>query len=148
MDSWIINEENFSPEKIKTRIEQCPDGEKKFLQSALNYLYGSTRTIDKERVNMSLKHLSNAEKKVIKWLFARTNGSLRKDYGANALLAAKNAKYKCSNCPFDDVRALELDHVEGKRSKALVTNFACLCANCHNIKSFKQDWFSNPPKSI
>ena len=71
----------------------------------------------------------------------KVNILLKKDYGANSLIAARNAKYKCQNaeCGFSDVRSLELDHVNGKKSKYTAI-FACLCANCHNIKSFTHDW--------
>ena len=57
---------------------------------------------------------------------------MRKLYGKNSLIAARNAKYKCERCNFPDVRTLQLDHINGK---IMDTEFACLCANCHQIKS-------------
>lgn len=141
MTNWKIDEENFKLEKIKMRIDVCEEKEKGALTSALNYLYGDIKTIDKDRVDVSLKYLSDSEKKIIKWLHTRTNGSLKKEYGSNALVAARNAKYKCQNegCGYSDVRALELDHVNGKGNNESAV-FACLCANCHNIKSYIYDW--------
>jgi hypothetical protein len=139
MNSWKIDDRNFDSERRRERIDACED--KGALTSALNYLYGDIKAIDKSRINASLRYLTNAEKKVIKWLHTRTNGRLKKYYGANSLIAARNAKYKCQNaeCGFSDVRSLELDHVNGKKSKYTAV-FACLCANCHNIKSFTHDW--------
>jgi len=64
----------------------------------------------------------------------------------------------CANCGEDDVRVLQIDHINGggsaerKTSKAWGTNLLArvisgdvdglqlLCANCHMIKTWRQDW--------
>jgi hypothetical protein len=46
-------------------------------------------------------------------------------------------RWCCSESGFADVRALNLDHVEGRVPQA---TFACLCADCHAIKSRRLDW--------
>lgn len=109
------------------------------LKTTLSYLYLSDGPINlpRERLKFSECYLEPREIVLARWLQTRTNGSLRSKYGAKALLAARNSRYKCAACGFADIRALHLDHVEGH---TVDTAFACLCANCHNIKSREHDW--------
>lgn len=125
---------------IDTRVEGVPDALQGSLRTALTYLYlvdGPTN-LPRDRLKLAERHLDPAERIVIRWLYTRTNGRLRKNYGRNALLAARTAQYRCESCGFADVRVLNLDHVHGRDSDA--DEFACLCANCHAIKSRVNDW--------
>jgi len=109
------------------------------LKSTLSYLYFSDgpKNLPRERLKVSESYLEPREIVLARWLQTRTNGSLRSKYGVKALLAARSSRYKCASCGFADIRALHLDHVEGHTAD---TEFACLCANCHNIKSREHDW--------
>jgi len=109
------------------------------LRTALRYLYMDDGPINlpRDRLKASKPYLDTAERVVVQWLQIRTNGSERKNYGRNALLAARNSRYRCEQCGFPDVRTLNLDHIEGR---VLNASFACLCANCHTIKSREKDW--------
>ena len=135
---WIIPESNFSPAYISSRLSAAPVLVKAFLQSCFNYLYGTTKNLDRERRVASEPYLSSAEIRVIRWLHTRSNGSERKNYGPDCVIAAKAAKYRCNRCKFPDVRVLQLDHVHG-RGPGVTKEFECLCANCHVIKSAGQD---------
>jgi hypothetical protein len=74
------------------------------------------------------------------------------------------AKYgdKCAKCSFDDKRALELDHIEGRgkaerratshdRSTWLLEalridgKYQLLCANCNRIKQWERLEWAVPP---
>jgi hypothetical protein len=109
------------------------------LKTTLSYLYLSDGPINlpRERLKASEIYLEPRELVLVRWLQTRTNGSLRSKYGARALLAARNSRYRCITCGFADIRALHLDHIDGHTAD---TEFACLCANCHNIKSREYDW--------
>ncbi|MDD2310445.1 MAG: HNH endonuclease [Desulfuromonadaceae bacterium] len=109
------------------------------MKSTLSFLYLHEGPVNlpRERLKASEPFLEPRELVIVRWLQTRTNGNLRSKYGAKALLAARNANYRCVTCGFSDVRALHLDHIDGH---TIDTDFACLCANCHNIKSRKMDW--------
>jgi hypothetical protein len=108
------------------------------LRTTLGYLYldGGPKNLPRATLRACVHLLTPAEKVVTLWLQSRTNGHLRRNYGHASALAAKRARYRCEGCGFADVRALNLDHVDGRGSKA----FRCLCANCHAIKSRAHDW--------
>ena len=110
------------------------DRHKGSLRSILRYLYfvNGPLNVDPSRYKISKAYLSNSELIVVNWLRTRTNGKLRKDYGHKALIAAKNSKYRCSKCKYPDVRVLQIDHINGRTED---TEYDCLCANCHQIKS-------------
>jgi hypothetical protein len=105
----------------------------------LKYLYMDDGPVNlpRGRLKITKPYLDDAERILIQWLQTRTNGSERKNYGKDALCAARRSRYCCERCGFADVRALNLDHVEGRVADA---SFACLCANCHAIKSRENDW--------
>jgi hypothetical protein len=44
----------------------------------------------------------------------KSNGSRRRSYGRESLVAARRSRYRCQECGHADVRVLELDHVEGR----------------------------------
>jgi hypothetical protein len=125
---------------IETRVEGVPDVAQGSLRTALTYLYMGDGPADLPRDHLKLaeRHLDPAERILIRWLWTRTNGRLRKHYGQKSLLAARAAQYRCESCGFADVRVLNLDHIHGRESDA--DEFACLCANCHTIKSRVNDW--------
>jgi len=140
-DSFSVIEKRFNNlDLIEKRVKRVPADVQGSLRTALKYLYLEKGPINltRDRLKISISYLEDCEVVLAKWLATRTNGSLRKKYGKNALLAARKAHYKCEQCGYPDVRALHLDHVEGKRNNK--STFACLCANCHNIKSRKYDW--------
>jgi hypothetical protein len=109
------------------------------LETALSYLYlmSGPKNLPRNRMKAAEPHLEKRERLLVHWLTTRTNGRHRAGYGFPALVAARRARYRCKKCGFADVRALHLDHVNGHVKG---TAFACLCANCHNIKSREHDW--------
>ncbi len=82
------------------------------LSMSLNYLYKDDGPINlpRGRLLVAEPHLGLAEKIVICWPYTRTNGSLRKTYGADALRAARSSRYRCEACGFSDVQVLNIDH--------------------------------------
>lgn len=126
-------------ELISKRVNAAEKSAQGSLKSTLTYLYNDEgpRNLDRDRMLAAIPYLSPAEQIVTKWMQTRTNGSERKNYGAGALLAARKTRYRCAVCKFDDVRTLNIDHVDGRVPG---TGFACLCANCHTIKSREENW--------
>lgn len=124
---------------IKVRVAAAPAAEQGALCTALRYVYKDDGPINlpRSRLLIAEPYLNPAERIVIRWLYTRTNGRLRKSYGAGALRAARSSRYRCQVCDFNDVRVLNIDHVDGHVAG---TPFACLCANCHTIKSRENDW--------
>ena len=93
--------------------------------------------LPRERLKMAELFVEPHERLLLRWLYTRTNGNLRSTYGAKALIAARTSRYRCCRCGFADVRALHIDHIDGRTTD---TECSCLCANCHNIKSREKDW--------
>lgn len=124
---------------IEERVASAPDPARPALRTTLRFLYESEGPINlpKDRLKLAEPHLEAAELVLTKWLYNRTSGSLRKHYGEAALRAARKQRYRCENCGLGDIRVLNLDHVEGKANRE---KFACLCANCHTLKSRERDW--------
>jgi hypothetical protein len=126
---------------IEERVSSAARTDRGSLRTALTYLYADDGPINlpRPRLTAALPYLEEAERILIRWLYTRTNGSERKSYGAGTLIAARRSRYSCEqeDCRFADVRALTFDHVNGRTSD---TCFACLCANCHMIKSRAKDW--------
>ena len=140
VNAFVIDVVRFNDAKfIETRVANVASAEQGSLRTALGYLYLDNGPVNlpRDRLLASESHLEDAERLVIRWLYTRTNGSLRSKYGSAALLAARSSRYRCQDCSFDDVRVLNLDHVNGLVAG---TPFACLCANCHTIKSRVNDW--------
>lgn len=138
-EEWIIDHSNFSPEIIEDRVAGAPEASRSSLRSSLLYLYGDNTTLMRKRMLEAESFLSRAEKKAIRWLHTRTSGSEKKNYGPGCIIAVKEAKYRCTECGFSDVRALHLDHVDGRNGNKEDYVFQCLCANCHNIKSYEDE---------
>lgn len=128
-----------NPEEVERRVSAAPPASQGSLRTTLRYLYEREGPVNLpvDRLNTAFDLLEPAEQVVACWLQTRTNGKLRKTYGANALRAARAAGYRCQECGFADVRVLNLDHVDGHVPG---TPFACLCANCHTLKSRRVDW--------
>jgi hypothetical protein len=124
---------------VRRRVEKAPAGQRSALDSALRYLYldDGPLNLPRDRLQLAFDLLEGPEQVVVRWLYTRTNGSLRKSYGKGALREARAARYRCRQCGFADVRALNIDHVDGRVAETI---FACLCANCHTIKSRTLDW--------
>jgi hypothetical protein len=124
---------------IERRCASVPLAVRGALNSALQYLYltDGPRNLPSDRKKAAEPYIHIAERMVIRWLFPRTNGAYRKTYGFPALDCARRARYTCEWCGIKDVRVLEFDHVHGRKA---ATRFACLCANCHRIKSRTADW--------
>jgi hypothetical protein len=137
---FTIPDDRFdNTDYIHRRLAAADSSVSGSLRSTLSYLYmmKGPKNLPKDRLKSSEPHLERREFVLVRWLQTRTNGSLRSKYGAKALQAARSAKYKCITCGYSDVRALHLDHIDGHIEG---TDFACLCANCHNIKSRACDW--------
>jgi hypothetical protein len=124
---------------IQNRLSMAALLDRGSLHTALKYLYMDDGPINlpRDRLKLAKPYLDEAERILIQWLQTRTNGSERKNYGKDALIAARRSRYRCQQCTFPDVRTLNLDHVEGR---VIGASFACLCANCHTIKSREKDW--------
>lgn len=140
MDTYVIPNERFDDTAyVESRVANAAPGHQGALRTLLKYLYKSDGPVNlpRNRLAAAEVYLDPVEQTLARWLYTRTNGTLRSTYGANALRAARSARYRCETCGFSDVRTLNLDHVEGRVED---TPFACLCANCHAIKSRQFDW--------
>jgi hypothetical protein len=135
IDRTRFNDDNY----MERRVGLVAADDQGALRTALAYLYKDNGPINlpRDRLLRAKRYLDDAELIVVQWLQTRTNGRLRKSYGTQALRAARSSRYRCAVCSFADVRVLNLDHVEGRVAG---TRFACLCANCHTIKSREKDW--------
>ena len=127
---------------IGVRVTAAAPSDRGSLRTVLTYLYQDDGPINlpRSRLKIGARYLDATEHVLVRWLYTRTNGSERKKYGKRAFLAARRSRYRCEDCGFADVRALNLDHVEGRTAD---TPFACLCANCHSIKSRERDWLGH-----
>lgn len=76
--AWTIPGSNFDQDSIAQRVEKAATEHRPSLKSALNYLYGSSKTLDRDRLIIAEQYLSPPERRVIRWLHIRTNGSERK----------------------------------------------------------------------
>jgi hypothetical protein len=124
---------------IESRLAVLDSGVVGAMRTTLRYLYLTAGPVNlpRERFKRAKPFLEPAERVVAGWLYTRTNGSGRKSYGTAALRAARKQRYRCEHCGHADVRVLNLDHVEGRDNREL---FACLCSNCHCLKSRERDW--------
>lgn len=139
-DHFNIPEDRFdNSDYIEARVSSAPVATQGSLRTALRYLYISKGPVNlpRERLRFAELLVEPRERVLLRWLYTRTNGNLRSTYGAKALLAARAARYRCTACGFADIRALHIDHIAGRTTD---TECACLCANCHNIKSREHDW--------
>jgi hypothetical protein len=137
---YIIPIERFDNSKyIEDRVAAAPPEAAGSLRTALSYLYliSGPVNLPRPRLKTSEPFLDPAEIVIARWLQTRTNGSQRKNFGAPALRAARCQRYRCEQCGHEDVRKLHLDHINGRKNSG---GFACLCANCHMIKSRIYDW--------
>lgn len=142
---YLIPMERFdNSEYIEGRVSAAPPETAGSLRTTLTYLYSSSGPINlpRSRLKKSEPFLEDAERVLVRWLQTRTNGSERKNYGSPALHAARSQRYRCEHCGHADIRVLHLDHVEGRKNAG--GGFACLCANCHMLKSRKHDWSGCP----
>jgi 5-methylcytosine-specific restriction endonuclease McrA len=148
-DEFVIPSERFdNPSFIQERVDAAPSAVQGCLKTALRYLYetqGPTN-LPLARKKVAEPYLEERERIVARQLSTRTNGSERKNYGKNALNAARSARYRCADCGFSDVRCLQLDHVEGRKDP--LSTFRFLCANCHQIKSRKMNWGGARPVPV
>jgi hypothetical protein len=139
-DDFSIPEDRFDePSYIEGRLRSVPSEARGSLRTALLYLYAADGPVNlpRDRMKMAELFVEPRERVVLRWLYTRTNGNLRATYGSKALIAARVARYRCSGCGYADVRALHIDHITGRTGNS---ECACLCANCHNIKSREHDW--------
>jgi hypothetical protein len=138
-DQYCIPADRFENlSHIEDRVARTLAQDQGPLRSVLKclYLFEGPTNIPRDRLKQAHAYLDPAEVVLTRWLATRVSGSLRARYGKESLRRARLARYRCETCLFPDVRALHLDHVHGLLAK----QFACLCANCHNIKSRKDDW--------
>lgn len=136
-EEWILPEERFDNVAIiEARAEAQEPANRTAFRRAMRYLYlaeGATN-LARDYMLAALPTLEAREKRAIRWLYTRTNGSERKNYGPDCVVAMRKAKFRCQRCGFPDVRALQVDHVTGRTHKPFV--FQCLCANCHAIETY------------
>ncbi len=122
---------------IDQRLSAVPEKVRGRMRTVLRYIYeiNGPTNLPLDRFKPTEIYLEPAEAIIARWLRTRTNGNLRSTFGKNALIAARKSRYRCCKCSFPDVRTLEIDHVLGRGN---TTDFACLCANCHKLKT-RQD---------
>jgi hypothetical protein len=144
-EDWVIPTERFNNiVDIDSRCNAVDERLNGNFRSVLKYLYvdpenGGISSISpavKKRV-IENKLLEETEAVLFKSLFTRSNGANKKEYGPGALLAARNARYKCEDCNNPDIRTHCIDHMWREGS---LIGFQLLCHNCHAIKSRKEDW--------
>lgn len=75
----------------------------------------------------SKKCKNNAQKCEAKIL---NKSTIRKDYRITAFL---NKEQKCEICNNDDLRVLEVHHINNNHNDNRIENLMILCANCHKI---------------
>ena len=112
MSSFSIEPDRFDDsEYIESRVAQASDEDQGKLRTALRYLYLTDGPVNlpRDRLLASEPYFDEAEAVLARWLYTRTNGSERRNYGQEALKAARNARYRCETCGFADVRCLNLD---------------------------------------
>jgi hypothetical protein len=124
---------------IASRVAAAPEADRVSLRTALRFLYldGGPLNLDREHLLAAQSHLDPAERLMVRLLYNQVRGPRRSTYGPSAALAARTSRYRCQECGHPDVWALNLDHVKWRVAG---TPFACLCANCHAIKSRAKDW--------
>lgn len=125
---------------IEARLAEVPQSDRASLQLALGYLYlmKGPKSIPREGKGAAEKHLNEAELLVFQWLYKRTDGKLRRMYGAKVLDAVKKTRYQCAQCGFADVRALHIEKLEVEEESA-AQEFVCLCANCNTIAAREKE---------
>lgn len=136
-EEWILPEERFdNASLIETRAEAHPPEQRPAFRRAMRYLYmaDGAKNLSRDQMLACLPTLEPREKRAIRWIYTRTNGSERKNYGPDSIVAMRKARFRCQRCRFPDVRTLQVDHVTGRKVKPFV--FQCLCANCHSIETY------------
>jgi hypothetical protein len=125
-------------ELIERRVKDIPAEAQSALRLVLSYLYliDGPPNLRNPQYLRAEPYLTPYEVILSRYLKSRTNGTGRRAYGKPALHHMRKVGYRCECCGFQDVRALNLDHVYGKGQQV----FLLLCANCHNIKSRQFDW--------
>ncbi len=124
---------------IETRVAEVPEADRELFQLALGYLYlaDGPKSIPRDGKAAAEKHLTETENFVFQWLYKRTDGKLRRIYGANVLDAVKKSRYQCAQCAFADVRALHIEQIETEDDST--RQFTCLCANCNTIAAREKE---------
>ena len=143
MDAFAVDAARFNDGgQVESRLAAAPAEVRGALKTALTYLYfdAGPANLPRARLRLAEPYLEPVERITARWMQTRTNGRLRRAYGPGALHAARAGRYRCADCGYADVRALNIDHVDGKVAG---TAFACLCANCHAIQSRDKDWLGH-----
>lgn len=139
-DALIINETRFNNRLlIEERVEAVEHASRTALGIALRFIYldDGPLNISRDKMIVAEVLLDDAERLVLRSLYNLTKGDRRGTYGPGAARVARASRYRCQECEFPDVRTLTIDHVKGRVAG---TPFACLCSNCHSIKSRRDDW--------
>ena len=128
-------------EAIETRVAELAESDRETATLVLRYLYmtNGPRSIPRDKKSQAEQCLTPAEHFVFQWLYKRTDGKLRRFYGAGVLETVKRSRYQCERCEFADVRALNLE----KREEDEKVTFECLCANCNIVESRAKEIISN-----
>ncbi len=119
---------------ISKRVMMADDENKFNLRRILSFVYGQKNRIKKRMISDCSKYLTDVEYTMANALANYVVGPKNKVYGVKAVRKIKKAKYKCENCNENDIRCLEVHHLEGKTVK----KFKYLCANCHKLIQWKE----------
>jgi hypothetical protein len=134
-DSCVIDDAMFdNVSSIANRVAAADQAHRAGLRHVLERLYLSQGAVNisADKLALAKIYLSVAERIVVNLL-----RGWRTRYGAAAFIEGRRSRYRCSKCSFPDVRVLHCDHVQRENP---MTPVACMCANCHNIKSREVDW--------
>lgn len=138
-DTYFIEEERLNNLAfIESRIDSAWDIKTcNKVRAVLNYVYLDTvNNCGKVTLRRVEHYLELKEIYLANWLTNKSDNTKgKKAYGQFAILEAKRAKYACRDCGHNDVRCLEIDHIDSDRKNVADGNFKCLCGNCHNIKT-------------
>jgi hypothetical protein len=140
-EEFVLPLDRFDNKRfVEDRVAAAAKEDRVFLRLTLRYLYATegAKNMRNDIFKAAEKYLEPRERLVTRWMKTRTNGNERKRYGPETIVCARAARFRCETCGFPDVRALQIDHREGRNLPGCTLQV--LCANCHQIKSRAADW--------
>jgi len=120
----------------EARVAAVEESDRDALRRTLGYLYlkDGPLSIARDSKTQAEQYLTPVELFVLRWLYKRTDGKLRRFYGPATLEAVRRSRYRCEKCGFADVRALNTEKADCDKEAGQI-RFACLCANCNTVEA-------------